>query len=62
MSTAIIVSVVLVILFFVGIVRIVQKAGYSSLFSVLALIPGVNVVAWFVFAFSEWPIETRCLN
>lgn len=34
---------------------IVGKAGYSRWWAVLALIPMVNLIALWVFAFSPWP-------
>jgi hypothetical protein len=37
--------------------RIAAKAGYPGALSLLMLIPGVNLVIAFMFAFSEWPIE-----
>jgi hypothetical protein len=37
--------------------RIAAKAGYPGPLSLLMLIPGVNLVIAFMFAFSEWPIE-----
>jgi len=37
--------------------RIVAKAGFSGAWSLLALIPLVNVVAFWVFAFVRWPNE-----
>lgn len=40
----------------VGYVFILRKAGYSGWLVLLGLIPLVNVVAFFVFAFSEWPV------
>jgi len=39
--------------------RIAEKAGYSGALSLLMLIPFVNYIILLVFAFSEWPIETR---
>ena len=35
--------------------RTVSKAGYSGWWSLLTLIPIVNIVAIWVFAFSDWP-------
>jgi hypothetical protein len=35
--------------------RIVSKAGYSGAWSLLALIPLVNLIALWVFAFVTWP-------
>ncbi|MEY2503552.1 MAG: hypothetical protein QOI07_3889 [Verrucomicrobiota bacterium] len=40
-------------------VRIVQKAGYSGLWVLVLLVPVLNVVMLFVFAFSEWPMLRR---
>jgi uncharacterized membrane protein YhaH (DUF805 family) len=39
--------------------RIAEKAGYSGPLSLLMLIPFVNYIMLLIFAFSEWPIETR---
>ena len=37
--------------------RIVSKAGFSGAFSLLALVPLVNIVMLWVFAFVRWPVE-----
>jgi len=34
---------------------ILQKAGYSRLWVLLAVVPLVNYIALWVFAFSDWP-------
>lgn len=39
--------------------RIVSKAGYNGAFSLLLLVPFVNVIALWVFAFAEWPAQGR---
>ena len=44
-------------IFLVPIWRIVSKAGFSGALSLLALIPLVNIVVLWVFAFIKWPIE-----
>jgi uncharacterized membrane protein YhaH (DUF805 family) len=36
-------------------VRILNKAGYSGWWVLLALIPVVNIVALWLFAFADWP-------
>jgi hypothetical protein len=36
--------------------KIVSKAGYSGAWSLLALVPFVNIIMLWVFAFSSWPI------
>ena len=47
------VVVVAIVLFPVG--RILDRAGLSPLWSVLALIPVVNLIALWLFAYAEWP-------
>jgi uncharacterized membrane protein YhaH (DUF805 family) len=37
--------------------RILRQAGYSGWYSLLALVPGVNVAMFFVFAFRDWPVR-----
>jgi hypothetical protein len=37
--------------------RIVRKAGYHGALSLLGLIPIVNIVLLWVFAFVKWPNE-----
>ena len=40
-------------------VKIVQKAGYSGWHVLWMLVPVLNLVMLFVFAFSRWPIEEK---
>jgi hypothetical protein len=39
--------------------RIIRKAGYPGAWSVLMLVPLVNIIMLWVFAFTQWPIEKR---
>ena len=39
--------------------KIFSKAGYSSWWSLLILIPWFNLFVIYYFAFSEWPIYKR---
>lgn len=41
--------------FFWMMVRILNKAGYSGWWSLLMVIPLVNIVMIWVFAFADWP-------
>lgn len=52
-------ELVLVLVVLIPAWRIVSRAGYSGAWSLLLLVPVVNVIAVFVFAFSEWPLERR---
>ncbi|EJL28503.1 hypothetical protein PMI01_03515 [Caulobacter sp. AP07] len=38
--------------------RILRRAGFSPWWSFLVLVPYLNVVALWVFAFVRWPLET----
>ena len=40
-------------------VKILQRAGYSPWLSALAIVPVVNIIAFWVFAFSRWPNRRR---
>lgn len=44
--------------------RIVQKAGFSKWYAVFCLVPGVNLIAIWIFSFIEWPaeIDKNCRN
>ena len=37
----------------------VSRAGYSGVWSLLLVIPLVNIIMIYVFAFSTWPVERR---
>lgn len=47
------------ILTIVASVKILSKAGYSGWWILIAIVPVVNVIMFFVFAFSEWPVLRR---
>lgn len=47
------------ILFVPPIWRIVSKAGYSGAWSLLAMVPVLNLLLLWVFAFSRWPVQAR---
>jgi uncharacterized membrane protein YhaH (DUF805 family) len=48
--------IVILILYFVPIVKILQKAGYSGWWCLIVFVPLVNVVMFYVFAFANWPV------
>ncbi|MEO5695645.1 MAG: hypothetical protein ABIQ60_00760 [Burkholderiaceae bacterium] len=43
------------IIFVIPAWKIVEKAGYRGAWALLVLIPMVNIIAVWVFAFSQWP-------
>ena len=50
----------IILLFYIAIIvvpfwRIASKAGYSGAWSLVAIIPLVNIIFLWVFAFANWP-------
>jgi hypothetical protein len=46
-----------IIAMIIGYAKIISQAGYSPWFVLLGLVPLVNIVMFFVFAFSDWPVS-----
>lgn len=36
--------------------RILKRAGYSGAWSLLMLVPILNIIVMYVFAFARWPV------
>ena len=53
------VLVLLIALTLVGTWRGVRRAGYSGAWSLFLLIPLVNIIMIWVFAFATWPVEEK---
>ena len=53
----VIIYLAIVVASIVGTAKIISKAGYSAWFVLLAFVPLVNLVMFFVFAFSDWPVR-----
>jgi hypothetical protein len=51
------VGMVAVVLYPIG--RILNRIGLSPFYSVLALIPFINLIALWVLAFADWPDRSR---
>ena len=50
--------IIVLLVFFIVLfptVKILNKAGYSGWWAVLTLVPLVNIVVVWVFAFADWP-------
>jgi uncharacterized membrane protein YhaH (DUF805 family) len=47
------------LMFAVPAAAILRKAGYSGWWVLVALVPLLNVIMFWVFAFARWPIEER---
>jgi uncharacterized membrane protein YhaH (DUF805 family) len=47
--------IVFLVLYLFPVARIIRKAGYSGWWCLLALVPLVNLIMVWVFAFASWP-------
>ena len=52
---SLIIIAVFLLIYFIPLVKILHKAGYSGWWSVLILVPLVNIIMLYVFAFADWP-------
>jgi hypothetical protein len=52
---AIVMPLLVIILVGVPVANVLHRAGRSRWWTVLAFVPGVNLVALWVFAFTRWP-------
>jgi hypothetical protein len=52
-----VVVVVFLVIYFVPLLQIIHKAGYSRWWLLIWLVPFANIVFLWIFAFSRWPIE-----
>jgi hypothetical protein len=45
------------LLYIIPLWKIISKAGYSGFWSLLSVVPVINLIMLWVFAFSAWPRE-----
>ncbi len=56
---ALVFFLVLTILSLIAWVRILNKAGYSGWWVLVGVVPLVNLIMFFVFAFADWPVRRQ---
>jgi hypothetical protein len=44
-------------LFLVPVVKLLRRTGHNPLWSLFAIFPGVNLIAFWLFAFKPWPTD-----
>ena len=54
-----VVYLAMIILFIVAYWKIWSKAGFNGAWSLLMLVPLVNLIAFLYLAFADWPIHKR---
>jgi ATP/ADP translocase len=47
------------VVFVVAYVSIIRRAGYSGWWILTTLVPVLNIVMFFLFAFKEWPVQQQ---
>lgn len=52
-------AIIIGLLLLIPIVWILRKAGFSGWWCLLAIVPGLNLLALYVFAFCRWPVGSR---
>lgn len=52
----------ILVLLWWSIVRIIRRAGYSGWWALVMLVPVVNIVFIWIFAFSKWPRHRSSSN
>jgi type II secretory pathway component PulF len=45
------------LVFLIPIVKVLRRTGHNALWSVIAVVPGLNVIAFWIFAFKSWPVD-----
>jgi uncharacterized membrane protein YhaH (DUF805 family) len=53
------VYLLMTVVFVVAYVSIIRKAGYSGWWILATLVPVLNIVLFFLFAFKEWPVQQQ---
>jgi hypothetical protein len=55
----ILIFLIMIAIFAIPYVKIIQKAGYSGWWVLVMLVPLLNFIMLWVFAFARWPVEQR---
>ena len=46
-------------LLLVPVIKLLRRTGHHPLWCLFAIFPGVNVIAFWIFAFKPWPIDRK---
>ncbi|SDR27728.1 hypothetical protein [Pseudovibrio sp. Tun.PSC04-5.I4] len=55
----IVIMIVWIFAFAIPVARILNRLGFSRLWTILAFIPLVNLIFLWVLAYTHWPVEDR---
>lgn len=56
------VLLIFLFLFLVPVVKLLRRTGHHPLWSLLAVFPGLNILAFWFFAFKAWPTDKKFTN
>lgn len=60
-NTQLLFALVYVVVLVVPAQKLLHRAGYTRWLAILAIIPVVNLIALWVFAFAHWPTRRRVM-
>lgn len=43
----------------VPVIHLLRRTGHNPVWCLLAIFPGLNVIAWWYFAFKSWPTDRK---
>ena len=44
---------------FIPVIKLLRRTGHNPLWCFLAIVPVINVIAWWYFAFKPWPTDSK---
>jgi hypothetical protein len=57
-----VVLLVLLFLLLVPVVKLLRRTGHHPVWCLFAIVPGLNLIAFWLFAFKPWPTDEKPTN
>lgn len=57
-----VILLVLLFLLLVPVAKLLRRTGHHSAWSIFAVFPGLNLIAFWYFAFKPWPTDAKSLG
>jgi hypothetical protein len=55
-------SFVSLFVLFVPLAKLLRRTGHNPLWSLVAIFPGLNLIAFWFFAFKLWPVDKKLIT
>jgi hypothetical protein len=55
-------SFVSLFVLFVPLAKLLRRTGHNPLWSLVAIFPGLNLIAFWFFAFKPWPVDKKLIT